>query len=185
MTPAGPSPSAVAARYIPMPALTRPPQKACKQQVLPGQHAAFVRHPCIDSSSLQDAQWWLPDADVYDAMVEVPNVTHVVPHLRSIPQDVLVHKLAAVQAARSRFFFRSELTHPPNAVNTMASGICQRHKWGLFSVAAGFVQALHGRSAAACHAAPFPLDGTKTSRLCMTASAHIGNVPPMLLATGA
>ena len=58
-------------------------------------------------------------------------MTHVVPHLCSIPQDVLARKLAAVQAARSRFFFRSELTHPPNAVNTMASGICQRHKWGL------------------------------------------------------
>ena len=77
----------------------------------------------------QDAQWWLPDADVYDTMVQVPNVTHVVPHLRSIPRDVLVRKLAAVQAARSRFFFRSELTHPPNAANTMASGICQRHKY--------------------------------------------------------
>ena len=103
-----------------------------QQQPLPGQHAAFLRHPSSgDSSNLQDAQWWLPDADVYDAMVEVPNVTQVVPHLRSIPRDVLVRKLAAVQAARSRFFFRSELTHPPNAVNTMASGICQRHKWGL------------------------------------------------------
>ena len=52
----------------------------------------------------------------------------VVPHLRSLSKDVLRQKLAAVQGARSRFFFRSRLTEPPNAVNTITEGICRRHK---------------------------------------------------------
>ena len=61
-------------------------------------------------------------------------VRSVVPYLRKIPQEVLRQKLAAVQQARSRFFFRSRLTDPPNAVNTMTAGICARHKCGPHAV---------------------------------------------------
>ena len=125
---------------------------------------------------VQDAQWWLPDANVSDVLIHISTikegmhgcslcadcelqcgmleadfvsamlrcscmacsgwtsrrVTHLcaaVPYLRSVPQDELRRKLAAVQEARSRFFFRSQLTEPPNAVNTMTSGICRRHRY--------------------------------------------------------
>ena len=73
-------------------------------------------HPTVRAKHGQEAQWWLPDANISSIVIKEQSFDKIMGHLRNMPEKEITRKLAELNVTRSKFLFQvislpSPLTH--------------------------------------------------------------------------
>ena len=74
--------------------------------VLLTQEMQWEIHPTERALHGQEAQWWLPDADIKDIVIPVDSFKAILGHLREMPESEVSRKLQEMDHARHSFFFQ-------------------------------------------------------------------------------
>ena len=63
-------------------------------------------HPTERALHGQEAQWWIPDADVRDIIITEDSFGKILGHLREMPESEVTRKLAEMNTVRHSFLFQ-------------------------------------------------------------------------------
>lgn len=69
-------------------------------------------HPTERAAHGQEAEWWLPDADISSAVVTEKNFGSMMSSLRDVSKKEITQKLKAMEAERHKFHFQACFSHP-------------------------------------------------------------------------
>lgn len=71
----------------------------------------WVRHATERALHGQEAQYWIPDANISHVTIPVPSFEEIMGHLREMPQREITRKLAELNTTRHSFFFQVRSLH--------------------------------------------------------------------------
>lgn len=63
-------------------------------------------HPTERALHGQEAQWWIPDADIKDVIISEESFGAILGHLREMPESEIDRKLGEMNEMRHKFFFQ-------------------------------------------------------------------------------
>ena len=74
--------------------------------VLMPQEMQWEVHPTERALHGQEAQWWIPDADIKNVVIPENSFKAILGHLREMPEGEISRKLQEMNDARHSFFFQ-------------------------------------------------------------------------------